>query len=182
MQGFRIITKYCKIFGYGSKRQCPCTTEPEALLHIALLLKIIVTESYASAKIKQDIMLKKLNRFIYVFLSAVYLAFSFTAQAQNIKTQIALPQKFKEYTLENSMKVFVLEDFSNAPVRIELAVHAGFSAQTPKTAGFFPLYTNLFAKAAVTSHILTTHSVLPQDLADSDFSWFLKPNANYFFH
>lgn len=119
-------------------------------------------------------MLKNLNRFIYVFLCAVFMAFSFASQAQNNKTQISLPQKFKEYTLENSMKVFVLEDFSNAPVRIELAVHAGFSAQTPKTAGFFPLYTNLFAKAAVTSHILTTQSVLPQNLADSDFSWYLK--------
>lgn len=61
-----------------------------------------------------------------------------------------LSKGFHEYTLENGMKVFVLEDFSSAPVRVELSVRAGFSAQTPKTAGFFPLYAKLFPSAGKT--------------------------------
>jgi predicted Zn-dependent peptidase len=62
------------------------------------------------------------------------------------------PEGFGEYTLENGMKVFILEDFSSAPVRIEYTVHAGISAQTPETAGFFPLYTRLFQNAGKTSY------------------------------
>ena len=57
------------------------------------------------------------------------------------------PSNFSEYTLENGMRVFVLEDFSAAPVRIEYAVRAGTAAQTPETAGFFPLYARLFTGA-----------------------------------
>lgn len=53
-------------------------------------------------------------------------------------------QNYAEYTLENGMQVFVLEDFSSAPVRIEFSVHAGISAQNASNTGFFPLYTRLF--------------------------------------
>ncbi|QTQ15720.1 insulinase family protein [Treponema parvum] len=69
------------------------------------------------------------------------------AEEQNFIFSQKLPEGFREYTLENELKVFVLEDFSSAPVRLELAVRAGFSSQTPKTAGFFPLYTQLFSNA-----------------------------------
>ncbi|QTQ13496.1 insulinase family protein [Treponema parvum] len=71
----------------------------------------------------------------------------FPLEEQNFIFSQKLPDGFREYTLENELKVFVLEDFSSAPVRLELAVRAGFSAQTPKTAGFFPLYTQLFSNA-----------------------------------
>ena len=49
--------------------------------------------------------------------------------------------------MENGLLVFVLEDTSAAPVRIEYTVRAGYSAQTAKTAGFFPLYAKLFPAA-----------------------------------
>lgn len=55
---------------------------------------------------------------------------------------------YNEYTLENGLQVFIIEDFSSAPVRIEFTVKAGISAQTPETAGFFPLYARLFKYAA----------------------------------
>ena len=61
------------------------------------------------------------------------------------------PSNFAEYTLENGMRVFVLEDFSAAPIRIEYAVRAGTNAQTPETAGFFPLYARLFTRAGQAS-------------------------------
>ena len=52
-----------------------------------------------------------------------------------------------EYTLQNGMQIFVLEDFAAAPIRIEYTCRAGVSRQTPETAGFFPLYTRLFSTA-----------------------------------
>ena len=55
---------------------------------------------------------------------------------------------YNEYTLENGLQVFIVEDFSSAPVRIEFTAKAGISAQTPETAGFFPLYARLFKYAA----------------------------------
>ena len=59
---------------------------------------------------------------------------------------------FAEYTLQNGMHVFVLEDLAAAPIKIEYAVKAGTNAQTPKTAGFFPLYTRLFVEAGKASY------------------------------
>ena len=53
-------------------------------------------------------------------------------------------QNYAEYTLENGMQIFVLEDFSTAPVRLDFSVHAGISAQNASNTGFFPLYTRLF--------------------------------------
>lgn len=55
---------------------------------------------------------------------------------------------YGEYVLENGMQVYAAEDFSSAAVRIEYSVRAGFSAQSPDDAGFFPLYTRLFRRAA----------------------------------
>src|SRR5574344_122824 len=52
------------------------------------------------------------------------------------------------FTLSNGFQVFVKEDFTTALVRTELVVKAGFSSQTPSTAGFFPLYANLFLSSA----------------------------------
>lgn len=56
----------------------------------------------------------------------------------------ALPaDNVKEYTLENNMKIFLLEDTSDALVHIEFTCHAGFSSQTQNTNGFFKLFTRL---------------------------------------
>ncbi len=63
-------------------------------------------------------------------------------------------QNYAEYTLENGMQLFVLEDFSTAPVRIEFSVHAGISAQNASNTGFFPLYTRLFKYGAEENSLL----------------------------
>lgn len=51
----------------------------------------------------------------------------------------------KQYTLENGLTVFLLEDHSDPLIRIEYTVRAGFSSQTQNTSGFFKLYSKLFA-------------------------------------
>ncbi len=53
----------------------------------------------------------------------------------------------QEYTLENGMQVFLLEDPSDALVHIEYTCRAGFSSQTQSTCGFFKLYTRLIEAA-----------------------------------
>ena len=53
----------------------------------------------------------------------------------------------QEYTLENGMQVFLLEDSSDAQVHIEYTCRAGFSSQTQSTNGFFKLYTRLIQAA-----------------------------------
>lgn len=80
------------------------------------------------------------------FLSRLMPFFLFSALCSKL---IASPgffndQNYAEYTLENGMQVFVLEDFSSAPVKVEFSVHAGISAQNASNTGFFPLYTRLF--------------------------------------
>ncbi len=51
--------------------------------------------------------------------------------------------QLQEYTLENGMQVFLLEDSSDAQVHIEYTCRAGFSSQTQSTNGFFKLFTRL---------------------------------------
>ncbi len=51
--------------------------------------------------------------------------------------------QIQEYTLENNMQVFLLEDSSDAQVHIEYSCRAGFSSQTQSTCGFFKLFTKL---------------------------------------
>ena len=53
----------------------------------------------------------------------------------------------QEYTLENGMQVFILEDPGDAQVHIEYTCRAGFSSQTQSTCGFFKLFTRLVAAA-----------------------------------
>ena len=53
-----------------------------------------------------------------------------------------------QYTLENGLSVFLLEDPSEALVRIEFSVKAGFSSQTKDTAGFFYLYSALIQNSS----------------------------------
>ena len=57
----------------------------------------------------------------------------------------ALPyDNIHEYTLENGLTFFVLEDTSTPLIRIEYTARAGFSNQTKETSGFFKLYTRIF--------------------------------------
>lgn len=76
---------------------------------------------------------------------AIFLAFSAFLYAES---NFLNEYNYAEYTLENGMQIFVLEDFSSAPVQVEFSVHAGISAQNPATTGFFPLYTRLFKYGA----------------------------------
>lgn len=52
-------------------------------------------------------------------------------------------QSVNEYTLENGLKVFILEDSSTPFINFEFCVRAGFSSQTQETSGFFKLYSQL---------------------------------------
>lgn len=76
---------------------------------------------------------------------AIFLAFSAVLYAES---NFLNEYNYAEYTLENGMQIFVLEDFSSAPVQVEFSVHAGISSQNPATTGFFPLYTRLFKYGA----------------------------------
>lgn len=76
---------------------------------------------------------------------AIFLAFSAFLYAES---NFLNEYNYAEYTLENGIQIFVLEDFSSAPVQVEFSVHAGISAQNPATTGFFPLYTRLFKYGA----------------------------------
>ena len=53
-----------------------------------------------------------------------------------------------ENVLENGLTTFILPDNSNALVRIEFCVKAGFSSQTQQTNGFFKLYSNIINSSA----------------------------------
>ncbi len=48
-------------------------------------------------------------------------------------------------TMDNGFTVFVKEDPSSAMIHAELLCKAGYTSQTPSTAGFFPLYARLFS-------------------------------------
>lgn len=78
-------------------------------------------------------MLKRIS-VIVLFLLAVPLFASPATQVQ-------------EYTLENGMQVFLLEDSTDAQVHIEYSCRAGFSSQTQSTNGFFKLFTRLVQAA-----------------------------------
>lgn len=80
------------------------------------------------------------NRLICIFISLLLALPLFSTPVKSVH----------EYTLENGMQVFLLEDSSDAQVHIEYTCRAGFSSQTQSTCGFFKLYTML-VKAAATS-------------------------------
>ncbi len=53
--------------------------------------------------------------------------------------------KIHVMTMANNFTVFVKEDSSSAMIHAEYLCKAGYSSQTPSTAGFFPLYARLFS-------------------------------------
>ena len=77
--------------------------------------------------------MKKLKLFI---TTAFFLLFTFKTTAKPI-------DNIKQFTLENGMEIYLLEDTSDALVHIEYACRAGYSSQSKNNCGFFKLYTNL---------------------------------------
>ncbi len=79
------------------------------------------------------------------YTEVVSLIFLFFLLTSNL---FATPVKsVQEYTLENGMQVFILEDSTDAQVHIEYTCRAGFSSQTQSTCGFFKLFTMLISAA-----------------------------------
>jgi zinc protease len=77
------------------------------------------------------------------------------------------------FTLANGFPVFVKEDRTSALVRIEFMVKAGFSAQSPSDAGFFPLYTRLFLNTASSDKTLTADLSAVTSSCNADSATFI---------
>lgn len=73
------------------------------------------------------------------------------------------PEDIQSFTLENGMRLFVLSDTTAAPVRFELNIQAGYSAQTERTAGFFPLYARLLGAEISADRVRVVKTVAPQE-------------------
>lgn len=52
----------------------------------------------------------------------------------------------QEYTLENGLQIFLLEDSTDALIHANFVCKAGFSSQTQETNGFFKLFSRLISK------------------------------------
>lgn len=86
-----------------------------------------------------------------IICTVALLFFTSALFSQDIFTKTKMENSSLElstFTLENGMEVFYIQDFSSALMHTVLTVKAGFSSQTPSTAGFFSLYTKLFTTAA----------------------------------
>lgn len=75
-----------------------------------------------------------------VFFRILAIFITFFGLSQNAFSQ-------EQYTLENGLSVFLMEDYADALVQIEFVCRAGFSSQTQENAGFFKLYSRLFESA-----------------------------------
>ena len=64
----------------------------------------------------------------------LFLLLSFLLTARLFASPV---NQLQEYTLENGMQVFLLEDSTDAQVHIEYSCRAGFSSQTQSKNGFF---------------------------------------------
>ncbi len=88
------------------------------------------------------------------------------------------PEDIHTYTLESGLHVFVLSDTTSALVRLELSVNAGYSAQSQKDAGFFPLYARLLSASEMGSDsVKFIRTVAPSDTEKSlaELSSFFTP-------
>jgi len=81
------------------------------------------------------------------------------------------------YTLQNGFQIFAKQDTTTALVRVEFIVKAGFSAQTPSTAGFFPLYTSLFLSDDSTGSESILSSVKIESSCNDEDSTFIASAA-----
>lgn len=94
---------------------------------------------------KLELFKKKLSLKL-VLLSLSFSFFLSTAGAASLTSPENEYSNLHIITLSNGMTIFVREDSSSALLHAEFMSRAGFSSQTPGTAGFFPLYTELFAR------------------------------------
>ena len=77
--------------------------------------------------------------FVIAVILLPYFCFSSTSE-----------ENVKETIIENGTKIFLLEDYSNPLVRLEVNVRAGVSRQNERNAGFFELLSRLIQKSAKT--------------------------------
>lgn len=94
------------------------------------------------------------------------------------------PDEIHTYTLENGLHLYVLSDPATATIRAELDIYAGYSAQTEKTAGFFPLYVRLLSETvgeadmgADCVRLVRTTSPLALEETLATLSYTLRPLA-----
>lgn len=71
-----------------------------------------------------------------LFSLKLFCAENFSSPAQNLK----------QYTLENGLEIYMIEDYSDALVHIDFSCKAGFSYQNQDDMGFFKLYSRLIPK------------------------------------
>lgn len=79
-----------------------------------------------------------MKTFISILIAFLLSSFIYSESSNFIE------DNYEEFTLENGLQLYVLEDFSSAPVRIEYTVHAGISSSSQNNTGFFSLYSRLF--------------------------------------
>lgn len=82
-----------------------------------------------------------------VYVKKLILLFTSLFLCVFLYSQPASAGKVQELILENGLTVFLLENPSDALVHIDYSVRAGFSVQTPKTNGFFKLFTRLIQQS-----------------------------------
>lgn len=98
--------------------------------------------------------MKKFILFIFTFFLAIE-AFSFNSD--NIRF----------LTFENGLKLYLIEDFSSAVVRMEIKVNAGYTSQTEENAGYFPFYARL-KNATITADCVSNEIICaPSDCEKS---------------
>ena len=82
-------------------------------------------------------------------------------------------------TLENGLTLFVREDYSSALIHTRFSCKAGFSKQNKFNAGFFPLFTKLFASKILSSDKIQNKISLEQE-CNADSSNFTSDISPFF--
>ncbi len=111
--------------------------------------------------------MKKIKTLILILLNSILTLTSIHAfEAEDIKT----------FTLENGLKIHVLEDTSSAVIRMEISIEAGYRFQDEKNAGFFSLYANLLGLEISGDRVRTQKTLSPLEFEKSvsDFSKYLR--------
>lgn len=79
-------------------------------------------------------------------VKCILLIFIFVASVATAQNPIDDFDWFGEYILPNGFSVFISEDMTALPVKIEFVSKAGYSYQTPTTTGFLELYAEIFSE------------------------------------
>lgn len=86
--------------------------------------------------------MNKNKKFNKLNISLFFAIFLFFVQNQRIFCQ-NLYEKVEQFTLENGLEVFLLEDNEDALVSIDFVCKAGFSFQNKENCGFFKLFSRI---------------------------------------